>query len=208
MTSNRVEVGELPAERHSVDAAIMLRLAQREKRAMTELYDRYSGMVYGLALRITGSPTDASEVVQEVYAQVWRQAELYEPLRSSVASWLCMIARTRALDLTRARARRPSLLAEDPALESPAESSDAVQPSPEQAFLGSEAASRLKQAFVHLSEPERRMLQLAYYEDMSHSEIAASTGLPLGTVKTHISRAVKKLKGLLETSGGQEVART
>jgi len=200
--------GQNPGRAWQEDVELMSRLARRDMEAMSQLYDRYSAMVNGLALRITGHPGDAAEVMQEVFTQVWRQAANYESGRGSVVSWLCTITRTRALDLVRARARRPALEAERAPDDCRGEPQDRDEPSPEAHVIAGQSVVMVKNAMTQLSAPERRAIELAYYEDLSHSEIAALTGLPLGTVKTHIARAVRKLKMTVEAMQGQEAART
>lgn len=190
----------------SDDLELMTRLAGGDMMAMSDLYDRYAASVNGLALRITGHAGDAAEVVQEVFLQVWRQAGSYEARRGSVVGWLYMIARTRALDLVRARARRPLLELEPASDDSrPNEPVDPVE-TPECQVLTGETVDVVRAALAQLSAPERLALELSYFEDLSHSEIAERTGLPLGTVKTHIARAIRKLRLAVDALQGQEAS--
>jgi len=184
------------AAQGSSDLELMARLKARDAAAMSLLYDRYSAPLHSLALRISGNPVDSAELVQEVFIQVWKQADHFESGRGSVIGWLFMIARTRALDSVRARTRRGNVEQEtDP--DAPIEAIE-PQPSPEASVLSGESASEVKAALTTLSVPERRVLELAYYEDLSHAQIAEALRLPLGTVKTHIARGLRKLRSVVQ----------
>lgn len=186
----------------SSDLELMARMKARDATAMSQLYDRYSSQLHALALRMAGNPVDAAEIVQETFIQVWKQAATFEPGRGSVVGWLFMIARTRALDALRARTRRGNVEQEDNP-ENPAEAVEAA-PSPESSVLSEESASEVQTALGVLSAPERRVLELAYYEDLSHAQIAEALKLPLGTVKTHIARGLKKLRSAVQEASALE----
>jgi RNA polymerase sigma-70 factor (ECF subfamily) len=163
------------------------------------LYDRHAGMVFALARRIVARPEDAEEIVQDVFAQVWRQAARYRGERASVAGWIVMLARTRAIDRLRARRARPD---EDQGIEpTPAMPLASQGPDPEAVTLSEESATQIRGAFATLPEPQRAVLQLAYYQGLSHSEIAATTGVPLGTVKTRIRAAMETLRQKMDVTG-------
>lgn len=174
----------------------MLAVAQGSSEALGRLYDRYGATVYALARRIVSRLEDAEEVVQDVFAQVWRQAHQYRTDRASVAGWIVMLARTRAIDRLRARRARPD---EDRGVE-PASAAPmaSVQPTPEQSALTSDAAARVRQALSRLPDKERDLIELAYYGGLTHTEIAGKTGLPLGTVKTRIRSGMDALRGALQ----------
>jgi RNA polymerase sigma-70 factor (ECF subfamily) len=156
------------------------------------LYDRHAGTVFALARRIVLRPEDAEEIVQDVFAQIWRQASRYRGERASVAGWIVMLTRTRAIDRLRARRARPDdFRGVDAASEVRLPSTD---PDPEAIVLSGEQVTQIKAAFAALPEDQRSVLDLAYYQGMSHSEIAASTGVPLGTVKTRIRSAMERLR--------------
>jgi RNA polymerase sigma-70 factor, ECF subfamily len=162
---------------------LVARLARGETAAVGEFFDRHAGLAYGLALRILRDPTEAEDVVQETFVQVWRQASRYDPGRGSPEAWVCTIARTRALDQLRRRAARR----EEPA---PAE-----QPASRGAVT--EEALAVRKALDGLSGEQRRALELAYYEGLSQSEIARRLGEPLGTIKTRIRAAMMRLRETL-----------
>jgi len=177
------------------DWQLILAVADGSPDALGRLYDRYGATVYALARRIVSRLEDAEEVVQDVFAQVWRQADQYRTDRASVAGWIIMLARTRAIDRLRARRARPD---EDRGVD-PGEAVPvpAVGPSPELAALSADDAKRVRQALAALPENQRSLLELAYYEGLTHTEIAAKTGVPLGTVKTRIRAAMDALRGAL-----------
>ena len=151
--------------------------------ALGAFYDRFSGVVTALALRILRNGSEAEEVVQEVFLQVWHQASRFDAQRGSVTGWLCVIARSRALD----RLRRQVARREDPAESLP-------NPS---AAPRTEEGIAVRRALEGLSEEQRTALQLAYYEGLTQSEIATRLGQPLGTVKTRIRAAMGRLRETL-----------
>jgi RNA polymerase sigma-70 factor (ECF subfamily) len=177
------------------DWQLIVAVADGSPDALGRLYDRYGAIVYALARRIVSRLEDAEEVVQDVFAQVWRQAGQYRTDRASVAGWIIMLARTRAIDRLRARRARPD---EDRGVEAgEAVPVPAVGPSPEQAALSADDAKRLRQALAALPDNQRALLEFAYYEGLTHTEIAAKTGMPLGTVKTRIRAGMDALRGAL-----------
>lgn len=168
---------------------MVARLSNGDMDAAGELYDRYASQVFGLARRILKNDGDAEEIVQDVFAQAWRTARSFESSRGSLIGWLLMITRTRSIDRLRARASRPDTMAEPytAALQAPGVSAvDQV--------LSAEQATRIQQALVALPEAQRRALELAYYEGLTQSEIAARLAEPLGTVKTRMRSALMTLR--------------
>jgi len=162
---------------------LLRRLTRGDQAALGEFYDLYAGLVNGLALRILRDATEAEDVVQEVFVQVWRQAERYDPSRGSAEAWLCTIARTRSLDRLRRRVSRR----ED---QGDALPSASAAPRPEESLA-------VRKALETLSADQRRALELAYYEGLTQTEIAARLGEPLGTVKTRIRTAMIRLRDVL-----------
>jgi RNA polymerase sigma-70 factor, ECF subfamily len=180
-------VGESSTER-----GIVRRLAGGDRSALADLYDRHSGVVYSLAYRIVGSP-DAEDVVQDVFAQAWRQADRYDPDRATVVAWLLNMTRTRAIDRLRAnRTRQQVTVDEGPLAIAPQQQADQ-----EQGAIHAERASRVRAALGMLAAAQRQALELAYYAGLTHTEIAERLGEPLGTVKTRIRSALLKLRAAL-----------
>lgn len=174
---------------------LIQRVAQGSGEAVGELYDRFGSTVYGLALRVLGQPDLAEEVVQDVFAQVWREAARYDPARASLAGWIIMLTRTRAIDRLRARRARPDhTRAVD---ETHAGGLPSPDRNPEAVSITAAEVQRVKTALAALPDTLRSIIELAYYEGLSHSEIATRTGMPLGTVKTRLRSAMGTLRGAL-----------
>jgi RNA polymerase sigma-70 factor (ECF subfamily) len=175
------------------DATLLRQVVDRRPEALSRLYDRYAPALLAVARRILGSPADAEEVLQEVFLHVWNHAGRYDAGRSSVSTWLILIARSRAIDRLRTR-KVVERTHETSAQGNPAEhaSPDGV----ETVFL-QERRERVRGEMAKLPEEQRQVLEMAFYEGLSQSEIAARAGLPLGTVKTRTLLAMKKLRSAL-----------
>lgn len=183
------------------DRDLLHRVAAGDERSLGLLYDRHAGAVMGLALRITGEHADAEEVVLETFAQAWREAGRFRPERGSVAAWLTMIGRSRALDLVRARGRR-ARLAEQASRSDPHEvpGMGAWRPAADSAAEHAERRARVSEALERLSDDQRQAIELAFFAGLSQSEIASRLATPLGTVKTRVRLGMQKLREALRTS--------
>lgn len=182
----------------SGDLELVRRAARGEEAALAALYDRYASLLYGFAFRIAGEGADAEEIVLDAFSQAWRDAGSYEPGRGSVAGWLTMICRSRAIDLVRARGRR-SRLAESAGAGDP-EGAPAMGTGPGPADRSSEDRERhalIDRALSDLAPPQRVAVELAFYDGLSHAEIAERLGEPLGTVKTRVRLGLRKLRDAL-----------
>jgi RNA polymerase sigma-70 factor (ECF subfamily) len=179
-------------ERRS-DEAVVQRIAQGDRGAMAELYDRYVHLVFSLACRIVTLPADAEDVVQEVFTQAWKQAVRYDAARASAAGWLLNIARTRAIDRVRANRTRQRLSGPDDQIESVR----TTEENQEQRAIEGERAERVRAALASLGQAQREAIDLAYFGGLSHGEIAARLDEPLGTVKTRIRSGLLKLREAL-----------
>jgi len=177
------------------DRRLIHAVARGSGDAVAELYDRHGAAVYGLSLRVLGQPDLAEEVVQDVFAQVWREAGRYDANRSTVAGWIVMLTRTRAIDRLRARRARPDVTAAVP--ERHADPLPSAAPTPEAETMSAEDVRAVRGALTLLPEQLRSLIELAYYEGLTHSEIAARTGMPLGTVKTRLRNAMGTLRSAL-----------
>jgi RNA polymerase sigma-70 factor (ECF subfamily) len=181
------------------DYVLVERMARHDERALRDFYDRHGGPVYSLALAVVGERADAEEVVADAFSQAWRTAEHFDPARGSVAAWLATITRTRALDLVRARGRRAraltrAALGNSEGLAAPiASAGDA----PDRGVERQEVRRLVQRSLAELSEPQRRVIELAYFGGLTHTEIAAELQEPLGTVKTRLRAGLEKLRGSL-----------
>lgn len=183
---------ERAAEPAAEDAELLRRMGQGDDRALGLFYDRWAPAVLGLALQMLRDREEAEETVEETFWQAWRQAARYDRSRGAPATWLLVIARSRALDRLRARRRRR----EEPL--PPSDALDALAAS--DADDGADVAEmgerrRLVRGALETLPPEQReVLELAYFGGLSQTEIAERTGQPLGTVKTRVRLAVQKLR--------------
>lgn len=182
------------------DGGLVAQAAAGDERAIGALYDRYGGVLYAVAYRIVGQRADAEEVVIEAFAQAWRDAPRFAGERGSVAGWLTMIARSRALDLVRARTRRDrvtmSAAADRPGT-SPAMSE--FRPDPARAVDHNERRREVQRALAELSPPQRQAIELAFFEGLTQTEIAERLQEPLGTVKTRVRLGMSKLRESLRS---------
>ncbi len=160
---------------------------------MAELYDRHARPIYSLALRILGDATEAEDIVQEVFSQAWKQAARYSASRGAVAAWLMTLARSRAIDRLRAKRARPG----DVSTERVAGQLVDAGPPADSLVLSSEQVARVRAALDELPLLQRAAIELAYYEGLTHAEIADRLEQPLGTVKTRIRLAMVKLRDVL-----------
>jgi RNA polymerase sigma-70 factor, ECF subfamily len=169
-------------------------MGRGDERALEQLYDATVGKLYALASSILNSVEDAEEVVCATYAHAWSHASSYSVERGAVLGWLLMLCRSRALDRRRQlRAARATI---DVATLQDKHTDDAQQP--EDLLLLLQEHSRVRAALAKLPPERRELIALAFLSGMSHQEIAATTGLPLGTVKSHVRRALMQLRDELE----------
>ena len=180
----------------SSDAALVHRLLQRDVRAFEQLYDRHSRIVYGLVLRILQQASTAEEVVQDVFLQLWRNAGQYQSTRGPFVPWLLTLARNRALDNLRLKSERQRRR-EDQTDELP---SIAQAPEYEKALDEKRRAEVVRSLMGALSAPQKKAIEMAYFEGLSHSEIAAALQEPLGTVKSWIRNGLIRLKEGLQAA--------
>jgi RNA polymerase sigma-70 factor (ECF subfamily) len=176
---------------------LMQRLVAGDRKAFTALYDTTSGLVYRVALRILRDPTAAEEVAIEVYMQVHQQAARYDDRRGTPSAWLQILTRSRAIDRRRQDALRRQKEV-SPAVVVP--SSFALGPEAYSTAL--EQHRVLQKALTTLSLHQRQVIHMAYFEGLSHSEIAARLGQPLGTVKTRVRTGLRCLRDALHREHG------
>jgi RNA polymerase sigma-70 factor (ECF subfamily) len=180
-------------EDRASDQAALARMARGEGDAVAELYDRHARPIYSLALRILGDATEAEDIVQEVFSQAWKQAARYSASRGAVAAWLMTLARSRAIDRLRAKRARPGDVSDERVA---GQLVDAGPPA-DSLVLSSEQVARVRAALDELPLLQRAAIELAYYEGLTHAEIADRLEQPLGTGKTRIRLAMLKLRDVL-----------
>ena len=184
------------------DREAIARVAAGDAAGLEALYDRYATLVYSLALRIVRNTSDAEDVTQEAFAQVWTHAKRFDAARGAVPAWLSVIARSRALDRLRRAAAGGGSSGPDPlaAIPDPAPSVELMAASAEQLVAA-------REALAALPSDQRAALELAYYEGLTQAEIAARTSTPLGTVKTRVRTGLQRIRdamGLRHTPAGGE----
>jgi RNA polymerase sigma-70 factor, ECF subfamily len=182
----------------TADLDAITRVARGDGDALATLYDRHSRAVYSLALRVLGETREAEEVVQDVFAQAWRQAARYDTSRGAVVAWLLVMTRSRAIDRLRARRGLQPLAGDSErtlgVLSDPAAG-------PEREALSAEQRSRVRVALEQLPLVQRLAIELAFFEGLTHVEIAERLELPLGTIKTRIRLGLMKLKDAFVEAG-------
>jgi RNA polymerase sigma-70 factor, ECF subfamily len=172
------------------DAALIQRIVQRDESALAALYDRYALMLSSVLMRILRDTQAAEEILQDIFFQLWRTASQFDSARGSLAGWLIVIARNRAI--SRLRRHNPS---EGDELN---ENAVAAPVNLDNIVAQRELLGRVQGALDSLPKEQRAVLELAYFQGMTHSEIARHTGDPLGTVKTRLRSAVETLKRNLQ----------
>jgi RNA polymerase sigma-70 factor, ECF subfamily len=155
-----------------------------DQSAMAELYDRYSSIVYAVALRVLGDTGAAEDVLQDVFLQLWRNPNAFDAARGSLGAWLAVITRNRAIDAL--RRRKPETDIEDVIV--------SVAPDLAAEADRSRAAEKVRGMLETMPGPQRSALEMAYFEGLTHSEIASKTGEPLGTIKTRIRAGLIALR--------------
>jgi RNA polymerase sigma-70 factor (ECF subfamily) len=159
-----------------------------DEQAMARLYERYSSVVYSVALRVLGNAEAAEDVLQEVFMQIWRTPDLFDATRGSLPGWLAVITRNRAIDSL--RKRRPEANISDVVV--------CVEPDLVGGADRGRALATIRGALGGMPPPQRSALEMAFFEGLSHNEIAEKTGEPLGTIKTRIRAGLVTLRKALK----------
>lgn len=170
------------------DARLLETVRRGDEQAMAAIYDRYSRIVFSVALRVLRDPSAAEDVLQSVFFGLWRRPESFVSTRGSLGGWLAVIARNRAVDML--RRKRPSEQVEEVSLASPVDLADEAE--------RNSIMERARAVIMRLPTDQRKTLEMAYFDGLTHTEIAEITGDPLGTVKTRIRSALSSLRKELE----------
>ena len=166
--------------------AVMARVAKGDERAFAELYDELAPTVYGIVRRVVRDPAESEEITREVFVELWRHAARFDPARGSVRCWAVTVAHRRAVDRVRS---------------APSRRRDRHLPAAAAPVIGSLDRDRARRALTELSEPQRQALELAFFDGLTHVEVAEQLGVELGTVTTRIRDGLIRLDGLVGASG-------
>jgi RNA polymerase sigma-70 factor (ECF subfamily) len=194
-------VGAMTARaRADEDVALVRAMADGDaNEALTEFYERFSGIVMAVLNRILSSRAEAEELLQEVFLELWRRAPDYDRKRAAVSTWVVTIARSRGIDALRARQRRGGdrhQPVEDTPMRAPAHER------PDERAAESQRSRAVHAAMAQLTDVQREALELSYFRGLSHSEIASQLAIPVGTVKSRIIAGMKVLRGALAPQAG------
>ena len=169
--------------------------AAGEEWALEEAYRRWAGVIFTVAWRACGSKEDAEDIVQVVFVSAWRGRITFDPTKAALPAWLLGVSKNKIADHWAARAREARRIeAVERASETAPAAEEGVDQIADRVLLADELA--------HLDQPQRKIMELAFYQDLTHSQIASLMTLPLGTVKSHIRRSLERLRQRLEVEGG------
>jgi RNA polymerase sigma-70 factor (ECF subfamily) len=184
------------APQQMTDRETLARFVSGDQNAFGELYDRLSGPLYSLAVRMLGDATEAQDALQDAFLQIWRRAATYDPGQSSVFSWAVLLTRSKVIDRLRARGRRLRVVVSstaDEELQSQSADASTAESAADTADRN-EAAGRVRSILSKLPVEQREAIELAFFNDLTHHEIAAQLGQPLGTIKARIRRGLLKMR--------------
>jgi RNA polymerase sigma-70 factor (ECF subfamily) len=177
-----------------LDHEMIVRIGRRDQSAFSALYDRLSGPLYSLAMKMLGDPVEAQDALQEVFLQIWSRAATYDQEQSSVFSWAVLLTRSRVVDRLRARGRRSRVVVASTEETSTTAADASTIESTADTVEKNDEAARVRYVLNNLPFEQREAIQLAFFEDLSHHEIAARLEQPLGTVKARIRRGLLRLR--------------
>jgi RNA polymerase sigma-70 factor (ECF subfamily) len=178
----------MPAATTKDDASLLALVQRGDEQAMASLFDRYSKVVYSVALRVLRDPASAEDILQEIFMQVWRNPDSFVATRGSLGGWLAVVARNRSID--QLRRKKPTDSVEDVQLASPYNLADEAE--------RNSLMEKARSAIGLLPKEQRKTLEMAFFDGLTHSEIAEMTGDPLGTVKTRIRSALTTLRRVFQ----------
>ncbi len=177
-----------PSPLNRSDAGDEMRLVARiragDQQAMSELYDRYGKVVYAVSLRVLQDASAAEDVLQDVFLQLWRNPDAFDASRGSLAAWLAVISRHRSID--RLRKRRPEVDIEDCVIAGGPDLRDETE--------RTLVIEKVRVVLTEMNPDQRKVLELAFFQGLTHTEIAEKTGEPLGTIKTRIRSGLQQLR--------------
>lgn len=188
----------MSAEAADDPARLIIQVARGDREAFGRFYDRYASLVFTFALRLLRVRSEAEDLLQEVFLQAWRQAATFNPERGSPEAWVITITRSRAIDKLRSMRRREKEVPSGERMDATGAGGRV-----ESGATRSEARVVVQDALAGLPEAQRQVLELAYFDGLTQSEIAARLGEPLGTVKTRMRAGLERLRALMATTVGE-----
>ena len=183
------------------DEQLMKMLQDRDPAALGFLYDRHSGIVKSLGMKVVHNEAEAEDLLQEIFVEIWNRAAGYDPAKGKPLGWIVTLARRRSID--RLRKCQSHCRAEDRLREEVESQPDAWTTDPEEDFVMADIRETLLNLIKTLPEAQQQAINLAFYQGMSQREIAALTGIPLGTIKTRLELGLKKLTAALKDYAGE-----
>ena len=177
------------------DVSLLQAVARRDEAALAALYDRFSRPVFSLVVRVVRSTAEAEEILQETFWLIWEKASSYQPALGSPFAWIVTIARHKAIDRLRANSRHLQRIAEAQALSN---DTGVIEPAGFANIATDERTAAVHSALETISAAERRAIELAFFDGLTHVEIAEALGQPVGTVKARIRRGLLKLKSVFD----------
>jgi RNA polymerase sigma-70 factor (ECF subfamily) len=194
----KLEDASPQARQAAADRATLAAVARGEKAAFTQLYDRLSGPLYSLCLRMLGDAAEAEDVLQEAFVQIWKRSQAYDPAQSSVFGWSIHITRCKVIDRLRSRHRRLRVFVSNdddaPENASSRETLASESNDPADRLDRNEQAAQVRRVLRELPVEQRQAIELAFFSDLSHHEISTRLSQPLGTIKARIRRGLLRLR--------------
>jgi RNA polymerase sigma-70 factor, ECF subfamily len=192
----------LQLAQQSQDLELIARIGRGDQAAFSALYDRLSGPLYSLAIKMLGDAAEAEDALQDASLQIWRRAASYDPTQSSVFSWAVLLTRSKVIDRLRARSRRLRVVAEstDDDDNTVAASDASTAETTADNVNRNEDATRVRSVLQALPSEQRQAIEMAFFSELTHHDIAAQLNQPLGTVKARIRRGLLRLRDELGRS--------
>jgi RNA polymerase sigma-70 factor (ECF subfamily) len=183
------------------DEQLMVMIQQRDPAGLELLYDRHASIVKSLGMKVVHNEAEAEDLLQEIFMEIWNRAASYDPVKGKPLGWIVTLARRRAID--RLRKCQSHCRAEDRLRDEVEQQPGAWTTDPEEDFVMADIRDNLLKLIATLPTAQQQAIELAFYQGMSQREIAAHTGIPLGTVKTRIELGLKKLTAALKDYAGE-----
>jgi RNA polymerase sigma-70 factor, ECF subfamily len=179
---------------HADDYALMQGIAAGDESALAALYDRHAGLIFTMAERILRDRMSAEDLLMDVFWEIWRRGERYDPTRGSPMTYLLTLTRSRAIDRKRSTEKLRTIRMQTDLGDAPSPASSPARDGPEMSAMTAELGQRVRSAMSKLDTAQRQAVELSFFDSLSHAEIAEKLGKPLGTVKTNIRQGLIHLR--------------